>query len=69
VASEHLKKVRGKQQKASDEERRNKELAAERERANRELERQRAESKAGAVSRAEWEAIKAERERRASNEE
>ena len=69
VASEHLKKVRGKQQKASDEERRNKELAAERERANAELERQRAESKAGAVSREEWLAMKAARERRASNEE
>ena len=63
VASEHLKKVRGKQQKASDEERRSKELAAERERANAELERQRAESKAGAVSREEWLAIKAAREK------
>ena len=63
VASEHLKKVRGKQQKASDEERRNKELAAERERANAELERQHAESKAGAVSRAEWLAMKAAREK------
>ena len=63
AASENLKKVRGKKQKTSDEEQRAKELAAERERANAELERQHAESKAGAVSREEWLAMKAEREK------
>ena len=63
AASENLKKVRGKQRKEGDEERRSKELAAERERANAELERQHAESKAGAVSREEWLAMKAEREK------
>ena len=64
AASERLSKARGKQRKEGDEERRSKELAAERERANAELERQHAESKAGAVSREEWLAIKAEREKK-----
>ena len=64
AASERLSKARGKQRKEGDEERRSKELAAERERANAELERQHAESKAGAVSREEWLAMKAEREKK-----
>ena len=63
AASERLKKARSKQRKEGDEESRSKELAAERERANAELERQRAESKAGAVSREEWLAMKAAREK------
>ena len=64
IASERLTKAQQKKQKTSDEEQRAKELAAERERANAELERQHAESKAGAVSREEWLAIKAEREKK-----
>ena len=63
AAAERLKKTRGKQQKANDEEQRSKELAAEREEANAELERQHAESKAGAVTREEWLAMKAAREK------
>ena len=63
AASMRLSKTRGKQQKVSDEESRRKQLAAEREEANARLERQRAESKAGAVTREEWLAMKAEREK------
>ena len=63
AAKERLKKARGKRQKEGNEEQRSKELAAERERANAELERQRAESKAGAVTREEWLAMKAAREK------
>ena len=63
AASMRLSKTRGKQQKVSDDEQRAKEIAAERERANRELERQHAESKAGAVTREEWLAMKAAREK------
>ena len=67
AASERLTKARQKKQKVSDEERRSKELAAERERANQELERQQAESKAGAVSREEWLAMKAARENKTTD--
>ena len=63
AASERLKKARGKRQKEGDEERRSKELAAQREDANARLEKEIEERKAGAVSRAEWEAIKAAREK------
>ena len=63
VASERLKKARGQKQKASDEERRSKQLAAEREEADARREREQEESKAGAVSREEWLAMKAEREK------
>ena len=63
AASMRLSKTRGKQQKVSDEESRRKQLAAEREEANARLERQHAESKAGAVSREEWLAMKAAREK------
>lgn len=63
AAAMSLTKAQQKQRKEGDEERRSKELAAERERANAELERQHAESKAGAVSREEWLAMKAEREK------
>ena len=61
AASERLKKARGKRQKASDEEARSKQLAAEREEADARREREQEESKAGAVSREEWLAIKAEK--------
>ena len=63
AASERLKKARGKRQKASDEEARSKQLAAEREEADARREREQEESKAGAVSREEWLAMKAEREK------
>ena len=63
AATERLKKARGKRQKEGDEERRSKELAAQREDANARLEKEIEERKAGAVSRAEWEAIKAAREK------
>ena len=63
AASERLKKARGKRQKEGDEERRSKELAAQREEANARLEEQIEQSKAGAVTREEWLAMKAERER------
>lgn len=63
VASERLKKARGQKQKASDEEARSKQLAAEREEADARREREQEESKAGAVSREEWLAMKAEREK------
>ena len=63
AASERLKKARGKRQKASDEEVRSKQLAAEREEADARREREQEESKAGAVSREEWLAMKAEREK------
>ena len=61
AAKENLKKSRKKQQRTSDEEQRNKQLAAEREAANARRERQQEESKAGAVSREEWEAMKAKK--------
>ena len=63
AAGERLKKARGKQQKANDDEARSKQLAAEREAADARREREHEESKAGAVSREEWEAIKAAREK------
>ena len=63
AASERLKKARGKRQKAGDEEARSKQLAAEREEADARREREQEESKAGAVSREEWLAMKAEREK------
>ena len=61
AASERLKKARGKRQKAGDEEARSKQLAAEREEADARREREQEESKAGAVSREEWLAMKAEK--------
>ena len=61
AASERLKKARGQKQKASDEEARSKQLAAEREEADARREREQEESKAGAVSREEWLAMKAEK--------
>ena len=61
AASERLKKARGKRQKASDEEARSKQLAAEREEADARREREQEESKAGAVRREEWLAMKAEK--------
>ena len=67
AASERLKKARGKQQKANDDEARSKQLAAEREAADARREREQEESKAGAVSRAEWEAIKAARENKTTD--
>ena len=69
AASERLKKARGKQQKANDDEARSKQLAAEREAADARREREHEESKAGAVSREEWEAIKAAREKGESDHE
>ena len=67
AAAERLKKARGKQQKANDDEARSKQLAAEREAADARREREQEESKAGAVSRAEWEAIKAARENKTTD--
>jgi len=61
AASERLKKARGQKQKTSDEEARSKQLAAEREEADARREREQEESKAGAVSREEWLAMKAEK--------
>lgn len=69
AAAERLKKARGRQQKANDDEARSKQLAAEREAADARREREQEESKAGAVSRAEWEAIKAAREKGESDNE
>ena len=63
AASERLKKARGKRQKEGDEEARSKELAAEREEANARREAEIEQSKAGAVSYEEWEAMKAAREK------
>lgn len=63
AAAERLKKARGKRQQVSDAEQREHEIAAEREAANRERERRNAESKAGAVTREEWLAMKAAREK------
>ena len=60
AASERLKKARGKQQKACDEAR-SRQLAAEREEANARREREQEESKAGAVTREEWLAMKAKK--------
>ena len=63
AASERLKKARGKRQQVSDAEQREHEIAAEREAANAERERQHEQSKAGAVTREEWLAMKAAREK------
>ena len=63
AASERLKKARGKRQKEGDEEARSKELAAQREEANARREAEIEQSKAGAVSYEEWEAMKAAREK------
>ena len=63
AASERLKKTRGKRQKEGDEEQKSKELAAQREEANARLEEQIEQSKAGAVTREEWLAMKAAREK------
>ena len=62
-ASERSGKARKKQQKEGDEERRSKELAEEREEANARREAEIEQSKAGAVSYEEWEAMKAAREK------
>ena len=63
AAGERLKKARGQKQKVNDDEACSKQLAAEREAADARREREHEESKAGAVSREEWEAIKAAREK------
>ena len=63
AASERLKKARGKQRKEGDEERRSKEWAVEREEANARREAEIEQSKAGAVTREEWLAMKAAREK------
>ena len=63
AASERLTKAQRNQQKVSDEERRSKELAAQREEANARREAEIEQSKAGAVSYEEWEAMKAAREK------
>ena len=63
AASERLTKAQKNQQKVSDEERRSKELAAQREEANARREAEIEQSKAGAVSYEEWEAMKAAREK------
>ena len=63
AAAERLKKTRGKQVKEGDEAQKSKELAAQREEANTRLEAQIEQSKAGAVSREEWLAMKAAREK------
>ena len=61
AASMRLSKTRGKRQKEGDEEQKSKELAAQREEANARLEEQIEQSKAGAVTREEWLAMKAAR--------
>ena len=63
AASMRLTKAQQNQQQVSDEERRSKELAAEREAANARREREHEESKAGAITREEWLAMKAAREK------
>ena len=63
AASERLKKTRKVQQEEGDEERRSKALAAQREEANARREAEIEQSKAGAVSYEEWEAMKAAREK------
>ena len=63
AAAERLKKTRGKRQKEGNEEQKSKELAAQREEANARLEEQIEQSKAGAVTREEWLAMKAAREK------
>ena len=63
AASERLKKTRGKRQKEGDEAQKSKALAAEREEANARREAEIEQSKAGAVSYEEWEAMKAAREK------
>ena len=63
AASERLTKAQRNQQKVSDEERRSKELAAQREEANARREAEIEQSKAGAVTREEWLAMKAAREK------
>ena len=61
VASMRLTKAQQKKQKANDDEARSRQLAAEREAANARREREQEESKAGAVSREEWLAMKAKK--------
>ena len=63
AASERLTKAQRKKRKEGDEERRSKELAAQREEANARREAEIEQSKAGAVSYEEWEAMKAAREK------
>ena len=63
AASMRLTKAQQKKQKEGNEEQKSKELAAQREEANARLEEQIEQSKAGAVTREEWLAMKAERER------
>ena len=63
AASERLKKARGKRQQVSDAEQREHKIAAEREAANARREREHELSKAGAITREEWEAMKAAREK------
>ena len=63
AADLRLKKTRGKRQKEGDEAQKSKELAAQREEANARREAEIEQSKAGAVSYEEWEAMKAAREK------
>ena len=63
AASMRLTKAQQKKRKEGDEERRSKELAAQREEANARREAEIEQSKAGAVSYEEWEAMKAAREK------
>ena len=69
AASMRLTKAQKKKQKEGNEEQKSKELAAEREEANARLEAQIEQSKAGAVTREEWEAMKAAREQGGSSDE
>ena len=63
AAAMSLTKAQQKQRKEGDEAQKSKELAAQREEANTRLEAQIEQSKAGAVSREEWLAMKAAREK------
>ena len=63
AASMRLTKAQKKKQKEGNEEQKSKELAAEREEANARLEAQIEQSKAGAVTREEWLAMKKQREK------
>ena len=63
AASMRLTKAQQKKQKEGNEEQKSKELAAQREEANARLEEQIEQSKAGAVTREEWLAMKAAREK------
>ena len=69
AAAERLKKARGRQAKEQADTKAQQEQIAQREEANARLEAEIEERKAGAVSRAEWEAIKAAREKGESDHE